>query len=228
MRQALLILTLAAVLFFAVSMMAHEKVVVIPLGGGTTCSAPGEVLSQGQCWMDRNLGASRVATGSVDSFAYGHLYQWGRVADGHEYRTSFTSSILSTTDFPGHSLFITSSTAPYDWRNPQNDTLWQSASGSNNPCPPGFRIPTQAEWQTELDSWSSNNAAGAFASPLKLVLAGYRVTTGTINQAGLAGYYWSSTLDSYLSRPVIFWGSSASSSNPFARAHGMSVRCIKD
>ncbi len=32
----------------------------------------------GKIWMDRNLGASRVAQSSIDEEAYGYLYQWGR------------------------------------------------------------------------------------------------------------------------------------------------------
>lgn len=42
-------------------------------------------------WMDRNLGASRVATASNDRMAYGHLFQWGRPADGHQL-VNYTSS----------------------------------------------------------------------------------------------------------------------------------------
>jgi hypothetical protein len=49
------------------------------------------VVSAGQIWMDRNLGASRVATSSTDSEAYGDLYQWGRGTDGHEKRDSGTT-----------------------------------------------------------------------------------------------------------------------------------------
>ena len=41
----------------------------------------------GRTWMDRNLGASRVATGNTDAEAYGDLYQWGRAADGHQKET---------------------------------------------------------------------------------------------------------------------------------------------
>jgi hypothetical protein len=37
----------------------------------------------GKIWMDRNLGASQVATSSTHANSYGDLYQWGRRADGH-------------------------------------------------------------------------------------------------------------------------------------------------
>ena len=54
----------------------------------------------GRTWMDRNLGASQVATSVTDEFAYGDLYQWGRYADGHQARTSSTTSILATNNAP--------------------------------------------------------------------------------------------------------------------------------
>jgi len=100
----------------------------------------------GKTWMDRNLGANRVALGSTDGIAYGSLYQWGRLRDGHESRVSGTTTTLSTTDEPGHSNFIISSSTPFDWIDPQNDNLWQSEAGTNNPCPKGFRLPTITEW----------------------------------------------------------------------------------
>jgi hypothetical protein len=124
--------------------------------------------------MDRNLGASRAATSSTDAEAYGDLYQWGRAADGHQKRTSGTTSTLSNSDTPGHGNFILAPNSPYDWRSPQNNNLWQGVNGTNNPCPAGYRLPTEAELNAERLSWSSNNAAGAFASPLKLPVAGYR------------------------------------------------------
>ena len=110
--------------------------------------------------MDRNLGASQVAKSSTDAASYGDLYQWGRCSDGHEKRTSGPTTTLSSTDTPGHGDFITTSAAPNDWRNPQNDNLWQGVAGTNNPCPAGYRIPTEAELETERLSWSSSNAAG--------------------------------------------------------------------
>ena len=38
----------------------------------------------GRVWMDRNLGATQVATSSIDEAGYGDLYQWGRRKDGHQ------------------------------------------------------------------------------------------------------------------------------------------------
>ena len=182
----------------------------------------------GEIWMDRNLGASQVATSSTDANAYGDLYQWGRAADGHESRTSGTTSILATSDTPGHGNFITNGSSPYDWRSPQNNNLWQGVSGTNNPCPSGYRLPTEAEWEAERTSWSSNNAAGAFASPLKLPVAGYRFSSsGSRNDVGSLGYYWSSTVDGAYSRFLYFNYSNAYMDSDY-RARGFSVRCLKD
>jgi len=181
----------------------------------------------GKIWMDRNLGASQVATSSTDANAYGDLYQWGRAADGHQIRTSGTTSTLSSSDTPGHSNFITNGMGSYDWRSPQNDNLWQGVSGTNNPCPSGYRLPTEAEWDAERASWDSDDAVGAFDSPLKLSLAGYRYINGSVNYVGIYGRYWSSTVSGTSSRHVHLYSSFASVENS-GRAYGYSVRCLKD
>jgi uncharacterized protein (TIGR02145 family) len=187
------------------------------------------VSADGRIWMDRNLGASQVATSPDDSLAYGDLYQWGRGTDGHQLRTSNTTSVTSSTDDPGHGDFIYPIGYPENWRVPHNDNLWQGVSGINNPCPAGFRLPTDTELDTERLSWSSNDHAGAFASPLKLTRAGFRrESTGTIINVGITGYYWSSTVYSNaLAHNLLFWANDANVSVD-VRAYGCSVRCIKD
>ena len=59
----------------------------------------------GRVWMDRNLGATQVATSRTDAAAYGDLYQWGRGTDGHQLRTSANTSTLSSADVPGACKF---------------------------------------------------------------------------------------------------------------------------
>ncbi len=186
------------------------------------------VSKTGKIWMDRNLGASQVATSSTDAASYGDLYQWGRGTDGHQIRTSATTTTLSTTDAPGNGDFILEPNSPYDWRSPKNDNLWQGVSGVNNPCPTGYRIPTEAEWVAERLSWSTNNALGAFASPLKLPMAGYRdYSNGSLNDVGTFVFYWSSTVSSTVARVLLF-GSGTADVNTATRAYGFSVRCLKD
>ena len=179
----------------------------------------------GKVWMDRNLGASQVATSSTDANSYGDLYQWGRGSDGHQCRTSVTTATLSSTDVPGNANFILASS---DWRSPQNTSLWQGVNGVNNPCPSGYRLPTETEMDAERASWISNSSAGAFASPLKLPMAGYRVYfNGSLFDVGSYGYYWSSTVSSTNSRYLDFISSSDYVST-VSRAHELSVHCLKD
>jgi uncharacterized protein (TIGR02145 family) len=180
----------------------------------------------GRTWMDRNLGASRAATSSTDSLAYGDLYQWGRGADGHEHRNSVTTSSLSNSDEPGHGNFVTLFNSPYDWRDHQNDNLWQGINGKNNPCPSGYRLPTQLELESEMSTWGSLNALGAITSHLKMPLSGYRSRSGLFYYQGLNGYYWTSSVDGsnsiFLS--IVSSGAGLDKNN---RSSGKSVRCIK-
>ena len=208
---------------FADSKCRDLTTTVVDVTNGTT----------NKTWMDRNLGASQAAASSTDANAYGDLYQWGRCADGHESRTSVTTATNATTAVPNASnswdgLFITESTSPNDWLTPQDNTLWQGVSCTNNPCPAGYRLPTEAEWTAEKGSWSSQNLAGAFGSPLKIPAAGYRANgTGTLTDVGQGGSYWSSTVTGNNVRQLSLISGSATIIDN-GRALGISVRCIKD
>lgn len=202
-----------------------------------------EVLSgTGKIWMDRNLGATRPATSVNDPLAYGNLYQWGRGNDGHE-RMVFNGSTLSTgkglngvttgassSDTPGHDKFITYPLTNSDWRNPQNNLLWQGASGTNNPCPSGFRLPTAAEFAAEVTFYSVTSMATAYsATPQQFSATGGRASaTGDLIIPTL-GYYWSSTIGT---SPVthaksrVF--SSTTNAADFTRNFAIGVRCIKN
>ena len=175
-----------------------------------------------------------MATSSTDSEAYGDLYQWGRDTDGHEKRNSGTTTTLSSTNTPGHGNFIINDggmDSYSDWRSPHNDDLWQGVNGINNPCPNGYRVPTSAEWNAERESWSSNNAAGAFGSVLRLPIAHYRNNLGGISYTESYGYYWSNS--SYSNAwDTYSWGLIFDNSSAFiyyySRIFGFSIRCIKD
>jgi uncharacterized protein (TIGR02145 family) len=183
----------------------------------------------GRTWMDRNLGASQVATSSTDAASYGNLYQWGRSADGHQIRTSTTTNVLSITDTPGHGDFIVAPFSPGDWRNPKNDNLWQGVSGVNNPCPEGYRLPTEVEWNDERASWTTNDDIGAFASPLKLPAAGNRLhSNGSLNTVGTFGSYWSSSTSTSAISSFLYFYSEGADVVISVRAYGYCVRCIKD
>jgi 6-phosphogluconolactonase/glucosamine-6-phosphate isomerase/deaminase len=200
------------------------------LAGSVFCNGPTAIIdvtnpTTGKIWMDRNLGASQVATSSTDALAYGDLYQWGRGNDGHQCRNSSTTSVLSSTDQPANGSFITASSPNNDWRSPQNNNLWQGVNGVNNPCPSGYRLPTETELNAEITSWSQNNSEGAFSSPLKFTKGGNR-SGDVVDDVGTIGRYSSSTVDSTISKYLLISGSAFMSNT--LREFGISVRCIKD
>jgi uncharacterized protein (TIGR02145 family) len=194
--------------------------------------------ADGKYWLDRNLGATQVATAYDDSASYGYLYQWGRDFDGHQIPTSSITTTVSPTDTPGHANFISVLVSPWDWRSPQNDNLWQGAGGINNPCPEGFRLPTQSEWATLVAAANITGRNTAFSSSLKLPAAGGRTGNGgALGGAGLNGLYWSSSLQSTYKEPLRMFFSyfpnqvfvdEVSNQSRGLRAAGGSVRCIKD
>ena len=224
------------------------------VAGSVHCSGSGATIVEvtnpttGRTWMDRNLGASRVATSMTDADAYGDLYQWGRRTDGHQCRNSSTTSTVSSVDQPAHGNFITTTSA--DWRSPLNDLLWQGVGGTNNPCPTGFRLPTAAEFQAEINSWSTPDAQGGFAAPLKWTLGGHRNrSSAQLVDVGSIGFYWSSSIggsnaqnlyidnvpvynnvydenDNLISSTLVRNGTAELSAN--FRATALSVRCIKN
>jgi uncharacterized protein (TIGR02145 family) len=186
------------------------------------------------CWFDRNLGATTdpasTATNTNEDL-YGDMFQWGRLDDGHQDRGSTTTSTLSTTDIPGHSDFITTTSHPDDWRNGQNNDLWQQDGICiNNPCPTGWHVPTKAELQAEMDSWGEDNqdAAGAFASDLKWPVGGDRDKDGELHSVGEYGYVWSSSVNNITDARLLTFNSSSASIYPDYRALGLSVRCVRD
>ena len=183
----------------------------------------------GKVWLDRNLGATKACESYDDYECYGDYYQWGRGADGHQKRFVSDTFALSASDTPGHKDLILTNYEPYDWREKQNDQLWQGVDGINNPCPKGFRLPTIDELKHETLQNGVKNRQDALTSFLKLPAAGFRNRYNTslnLSQAAI-GSYWTSSLNHEKVKNVEFT-SEKSFEGEVYRTYACSVRCIKD
>jgi uncharacterized protein (TIGR02145 family) len=194
-------------------------------------------------FMCFNLGV----TGTQDALSYqsgtnnGALYQWGRQTDGHEVRTSSTQA--GPVSAPVANRFIIVTDSPNNWISPQNNSLWLDASKTaNDPCPAGFRVPTQAQWVglfrdnsdgppniATRNTWTWTGNGFTIGSNLYLPAAGSRSGfDSTFNSIGESGIYWSSTVNGIYARHLFFVNNSVNLSFSVSRGAGLSVRCISE
>jgi uncharacterized protein (TIGR02145 family) len=177
-------------------------------------------------FMAHNLGADYSLDAHIPvQGIHGNYYQWGR------------STIVANAS--------TSSAAIGGW-NPSSaaDSAWADGSKTaNDPCPTGYRVPTNAQW-TLVDSHNSQTITGSFSDSdtnfgaarhfgagvnrLTLPAAGYRDDSdGTLNNRGDDGYYWSST-ENGPNASSRYFNSSDAGSSVSDRASGFSVRCVSE
>jgi len=215
---------------------AELQTMVNEVNDAVTLGIPYVVSVTGQTWMDRNLGATQVATSSTDAASLGNLYQWGRGNDGHEDRASLTGNILYTAGDSTHDRFITNTVSPFDWRSALDDTLWNTGTEAapvktaTDPCPTGYCVPTVTELDAERSQFPTQDFAGLFASDLKLPSTSYRKNDGSVVSPITVSMYWTSSISQTDGNRAmrLFATPTLSDINDLARAYGASVRCIKE
>ncbi|MCL2167674.1 MAG: fibrobacter succinogenes major paralogous domain-containing protein [Lentimicrobiaceae bacterium] len=222
------------------------------------------VLINGIVWATKNLDVGGVFCEYPED--YGALYQWGRRTDGHESRTSpcwpltpacgnSASGVVSSLDGNGQipcpdapcGYFIRQNSSPYDWRTPQNNALWNSGTETapiktvNDPCPAGWRVPTQTELNTLTNTtyvnrlWIQENGINGYrltdiatGNTLFLPAAGDRYClSGSLYLVGTYGYYLSSTPYSTYAY-YLYFDSGYFYTGYNSRANGRSIRCISE
>ena len=189
----------------------------------------------GKAWLDRNIGASVSPTSWNDTTqeSLGGLFQWGRPADGHQYRNSRTTTDCSTKNAPDHSYFIIGAnrSGGYNWRTTSTNCntdarqthLWGAlGSAYNGVCPTGWRVPSEQDFK-ELGITSAEDAF----NKIKLSTAGNRnYSDGSIQDVGLNGFYWTNGVDGGGASGLNIY-SGGTSISPYHRSYGNSVRCVK-
>ncbi|MDE7134298.1 MAG: hypothetical protein K2N86_03360 [Rikenellaceae bacterium] len=157
--------------------------------------------------------------------SHGKFYQWGiNVA-----WNSTGSSAAGAT--PSGSW--NTSTYPSNW--------------NTQPCPDGYRLPTNAEFQNLIDNCTRTNGGGWSSSDygyitltlktdsskkLEFPAVGYRSTdsSGTLySNVGAGGYYWSSVAHTSSTNYAyhLSFSSSNLNVNTSSKPFGYSVRCVR-
>ncbi|MDE7134873.1 MAG: hypothetical protein K2N86_06330, partial [Rikenellaceae bacterium] len=194
------------------------------------------VTMAGTEWMQVNLANPKQADGGatfatklpsqlsgVRAESHGKFYQWGiNVA-----WSTTTSSASGAT--PSGSW--NTSTYPADW--------------NTHPCPDGYRLPTNTEFQNLIDNCTRTNGGGWSSSDygyitltlktdsskkLEFPAVGYRNngSSGTLSSAGVLGYYWSSVAYGSTNAYRLLFNSSNLYVDWYYKQSGFSVRCVKD
>jgi len=192
-----------------------------------------------------------VNAGYDENHKYGLLFQWGRKygqgynsAETQGLTTIFGSVANSTgNDLNNSNIFYSNSSSPYDWCFPQL-AFWDLTM--YNPCPNGWRVPTNTELEALFNlgsTWvpmgGNENLPGVWVgtdhqtSRLKSIFfpaVGYRsyYSNGSVSLVLTRGSYWSATpYGSTYTYGVIF-NSVEVTYSTYSRANGFSVRCVRN
>jgi len=195
-------------------------------------------------------------------YKYGKLYQWGRKY-GQGYDISYDVDVPTIAEGPvsliygqakdnSNVFFTSSSDLNYDWLSTPDDKLWDSGTEFTpvkteyDPCPKGWRVPTNAElselyqnhsaWTTEdgLNGyWFCGTSSYTETVPkVFFPAAGSRNCYGT--NAGKAGgrddsgFYWSSSPSSNYKASNFVFTSDIVILDYASRTYGYSVRCVQE
>jgi hypothetical protein len=160
----------------------------------------------------------------------GAYWQWGR-------RWSAAPGPVG----PGVALTNAEAISGWNTINAPNGSWMDGTKTANDPCPPGYRVPTLSQWEAVLanntqslvGNWDSspfNYSAGRFFGPaLMLPAAGYRSnTSGELFYRGFYGSYWSSTENSTEIAWCVIISGGYAEPNFNVRRSGLSVRCASE
>ena len=186
------------------------------IGAPTATTDPGVLIGSTIRWATRNV--NTPGTFAAYAHSAGRLFQWG------------------TYNGVVHHWDNTTTAAPADFNTSRNRIAWTSA---NDPCPTGWRVPTQAELIALRDAGFSdfmqyNGVFGRFfgTAPNRIFLpaSGLRSGgSGTLDDVGTFGLFWSSAEGgSENARDLSFNSGNVNTDDWRWRSGAGSVRCVAE
>ncbi len=177
---------------------------------GTITNIPGEI---SKCWITSNLGADHQATAVNDASEASAGWYW-QFNHMQGYKHDGTTRTPNTT-------WITSIDENSDWL------------AANDPCTletgNGWRLPTSTEWTNVDAAGGWNSSDGPWNSALKMHLAGsLDGSTGSIQDRGNFGSYWSSSQDNNTFGQYLFFAGICGVYNNREKVYAFSIRCLRD
>ena len=168
----------------------------LDLAGGTTLTSADSNVSS-----NYTLPASSASGFSSDSTAY-------------VYNSGSTSCAKSSSPCYSYYSYIAATAGT----NPS------SGAATSDICPKGWRLPTEAEFNTLRSSYSTGSAL--IGSPFLAIPGGYFYDS-SFDGSGSNGNYWSSTANNSSNAYNLNFNSSNANVNNNNKRNGFSVRCVK-
>lgn len=222
------------------------------------------VYPDGEIAMTRNLGAMGASSGDDLHTSYGLFYQWGRKDPLIMSATATSTSNAPTYSGTGGKIAFTAiasdaetgtiefatanptriitgvEASGYDWLYSSHDSsLWSTTKSMYDPCPYGWRVPSNSLWNGVASS-----VAGGFESGWTFSFGGSdtfypaagrrsfsRGSLTNVNADGTlwTGYYWScSAASDNKSLSLYFNRDGIDNATSGYRAGGYQVRCVKE
>jgi uncharacterized protein (TIGR02145 family) len=154
-------------------------------------------------------------------------------------QTSVNNGIIEKYCYTDNPAYCASNGALYQW---DEAMQYSTTPGVQGICPPGWHIPTLAEYETLSASVYSNGnslkavgqgtgaGAGSNSSGFTALLSGRRYSNGTFGGSAGIGVFWCSTqYNSFYANYMHLYNTGSNYGlTDLSKKYGFSIRCVKD